>query len=425
MSDRVFRLFLPVAVFLLAACLPTAPSPTLPPTVPVPTRAPVPTRTPAPPPSAQPTVTPRPSARPTPPPRIEHVLLISVDGLSPQALAAAATPHMDRLWQNGAYSWRAQTILPSVTLPSHAAMLTGLPPEVTGVTYNDWSRGDPYISFPTVLSLAHEAGLSTAAFIGKGKLGALFPPGSVDHLALTANDAQSALDAAAYLARDHPALLFVHFVAVDAAGHAFGWGSEQQLRAVELVDQAVGQLLAALDRAGLAGNTAVLLNSDHGGHGVAHGSDRPADTTIVWMLYGPGVVAGKELATPVHIYDTAATVAYALGLAIPPAWQGRPVLEAFVAPPHLLAALLPVSQASRFTHHASRFTRVPLPSPSSPRPCPFLVERRPPDEIPSLPALLRPAGRGRRVLPARPDVGHAGHLRQLRPGADPAGRPAG
>jgi predicted AlkP superfamily pyrophosphatase or phosphodiesterase len=255
-----------------------------------------------------------------------------VDGLSPQILLQADTPNIDRLWQGGAYSWQAQTILPSATLPAHTAMLTGLPPEATGVTYNTWSRGEPYVAFPTVLSLAHDAGLSTAVFIGKGKLEFLFPPGSVDHLVLSDNDAQAALGAAAYIVQARPALTFVHLVAVDAMGHTFGWGSDEQRQAVELVDRAVGRLLAALDKAGIADSTAVLLTSDHGGHGTIHGSDRPEDMTIVWILCGPGIAAGKELSTPIYIYDTAATVAYALGLPVPGEWQGRPVLEAFTSP---------------------------------------------------------------------------------------------
>jgi arylsulfatase A-like enzyme len=50
---------------------------------------------------------------------------------------------------------------------------------------------------------------------------------------------------------------------------------------------------------------------------------------IPWIIAGPGVATGKELATPVNTYDTAATVAYLFGLKPPECWIARPVVEAF------------------------------------------------------------------------------------------------
>ena len=42
------------------------------------------------------------------------------------------TEHSGARWR-GAYTWQAQTILPSLTLPSHVSMLTGFTPDVHGV----------------------------------------------------------------------------------------------------------------------------------------------------------------------------------------------------------------------------------------------------------------------------------------------------
>ena len=41
---------------------------------------------------------------------------------------------MQRLMRKGTYSFTARTILLSITLPSHTSMLTGVEPEVHGVT---------------------------------------------------------------------------------------------------------------------------------------------------------------------------------------------------------------------------------------------------------------------------------------------------
>ena len=51
------------------------------------------------------------------------------DGLRPDAISMAGAVNIQSLAARGAYTWTAQTILPSNTLPSHISMLTGYPPE--------------------------------------------------------------------------------------------------------------------------------------------------------------------------------------------------------------------------------------------------------------------------------------------------------
>jgi arylsulfatase A-like enzyme len=53
--------------------------------------------------------------------------------------------------------------------------------------------------------------------------------------------------------------------------------------------------------------------------------------TIPWIAAGPGIQP-KVLTTLIHTIDTAATAAFALGLPIPPEWDGAPVYEAFGQP---------------------------------------------------------------------------------------------
>ena len=59
---------------------------------------------------------------------IEHVVIISMDGVRPDAIDAIDTPALDRLMAKGAYSRHAQTIDPSFTLPSHTSTLSGVVP---------------------------------------------------------------------------------------------------------------------------------------------------------------------------------------------------------------------------------------------------------------------------------------------------------
>ena len=57
-------------------------------------------------------------------PRTEHVFIISIDGGKPAVIAQSAMPVLNRLVREGACSWTATTIYPSITLPSHTSMLT-------------------------------------------------------------------------------------------------------------------------------------------------------------------------------------------------------------------------------------------------------------------------------------------------------------
>lgn len=252
-----------------------------------------------------------------------RVAIVSVDGLRPDALPPSA-PNILALARRGARALDARTVFPSITLPAHASMLSGCEPAVHGLTWNDYEAERGTIQVPTVFSLAHAAGLRTVLVAGKEKLRHLDAPGTLDSFVLvTDGDGAAAGTSVAEAARGFE-LLVVHLPDVDLIGHARGWMSTEYLIAVSRADAAVGRILAALPP-----GTTVILTADHGGHGASHGSADPADMRIPWIAAGPRIPAGLELRTPVRTEDTAATAAYLLGLALPEAAVGRPVLEAF------------------------------------------------------------------------------------------------
>ena len=72
-----------------------------------------------------------------------------------------------------------------------------------------------------------------------------------------------------------------------------------------------------------------MITADHGGKGTSHGGPTLEEIEIPWIIKGPGIKAGNEIASPVNTYDTAATVAYMFGLTQPSCWIGKPVLAAF------------------------------------------------------------------------------------------------
>src|SRR5947207_1123912 len=64
----------------------------------------------------------------------DHVIVISVDGLRPDAIKKYNAETIERLMSEGRYSLTAQTIKTSLTLPSHTSMLTGVDETVHHVT---------------------------------------------------------------------------------------------------------------------------------------------------------------------------------------------------------------------------------------------------------------------------------------------------
>jgi hypothetical protein len=263
---------------------------------------------------------------PTPaaPPPASRVVIFSIDGLRPDALIQAA-PILSGLAATGAYTWQAQTIMPSTTLPSHASMLSGYLPSVHGITWDDYRPDRGSISVPTVFSAARAAGLRTVLLAGKEKFRQLDVPGMVQRFGLCGGNDQEVAGRAMGEALAGFDLMFVHLPQTDLTGHAQGWMSPDYLDAVAGADRAVGRVLGVLPV-----GTTVIVTADHGGHGWNHGTSKGVDTTIPWIVAGPRV-RPRALATRVHTTDTAATAAWVLGVSLSAGATGRPVMEAFDA----------------------------------------------------------------------------------------------
>ena len=113
-------------------------------------------------------------------PRAQHVFIISIDGGNPDEMARSEMPVLKKLVKQGAHTWDAQTITPSITLPAHASMLTGVGMATHKLTWNNWAPSNGVIAVPTIFTAAKKAGMSTAMFVGKEKFRHFLQPGVVD-----------------------------------------------------------------------------------------------------------------------------------------------------------------------------------------------------------------------------------------------------
>jgi arylsulfatase A-like enzyme len=92
------------------------------------------------------------------------------------------------------------------------------------------------------------------------------------------------------------------------------------------LDRCVGRVLEALDQAGLADNTLVIITTDHGlayPHMKCNLTDHGAG--VMLMLRGPGLTGGKVSDALVSHVDIFPTICEVAGLTPPPWLQGVPV----------------------------------------------------------------------------------------------------
>ncbi len=283
----------------------------------------------------------------TPGSKTEHVFIISFDQGTPRIMQKADMPTFHQMWGQGAHTWEAYTVVPSITLPSHTSMLTGVGIQKHQILWNDWIPEKGLVKVPTIFKLAKERGLKTAMYVGKEKFKHLDLPGSLDVFSLQAGDAEVAQAFAAEVGQLRPNLCFIHFALPDTIGHQYGLGSPEQMKTLTASDQALKVVRDAIEAAGLTSTSVIIMTSDHGAHNIpaplapgevatnppriigTHGLPTSEDVEIPWVAWGHGVKKDYTITAPVVQYDTAATALWLLGIPLPESFWGRPVTSAF------------------------------------------------------------------------------------------------
>lgn len=253
------------------------------------------------------------------------VVIISVDGLRPDAIFRAPAPNLLALACRGAYSWTARSVTPTVTLPNHASMVSGYVPEQHMMFHDHLEPG--FLGVPTVMGVARAAGRRVAIVVGKAKMVQLAAPETFDVYQLDETSDEAVVDKAVAQAAAGFDVMFLHLPHVDLVGHGQGWMSEAYLRQVQAADAALGRFLSVLPS-----DVTVIVTADHGGYQYVHWSGHPDDAQIPWIVAGPKVRAGHALRAAIWTVDTAATAASVVGLSLGAEVIGRAVDEAFAPP---------------------------------------------------------------------------------------------
>ncbi|RZM23640.1 MAG: beta-glucosidase, partial [Pedobacter sp.] len=272
---------------------------------------------------------------------IKHVVVIGIDGLSPDGIRKANTPVLDKMITEGTIKWKVRTVLPSSSSPNWASMIMGAGLEAHGILDNDWEKenaslppvtmGDSGL-FPTIFSVVRRA--QPKAEIGTvyhwGGFGRLVETEALSYKKHIDSEEGATTDFVRYLEAKKPLFSFLHLDHVDGAGHGAGHGTEPYFESITRADSLIGVVLKGLEKAGMMNNTTVIITSDHGGVGYGHGGASPEEAEIAMIFYGKGVKQGYQVKQQVYTYDLAASIAFALNITPPYVWTGRPVKSAFI-----------------------------------------------------------------------------------------------
>jgi predicted AlkP superfamily pyrophosphatase or phosphodiesterase len=250
-----------------------------------------------------------------PPGPIQHVVVVSIDGLKPDSYLhpeshGLSVPTLRWMVQHGAASDGVESVFPTVTYPSHTSMVTGVAPGKHGIVSNrsfdplendleSWRWYSSELRVDPIWRIAERQGYDAALVHWPVSVGAevkwLVPefwraktvhdqkllrvvstPGLLDDVAKEHADFwdryvppavrdDALTDIALHVLRaGRPRLTMLHLIEVDSTQHHYGVDSAEARTAIETDDRQLARILAALKDLGLAERTAVLVVSDHG-----------------------------------------------------------------------------------------------------------------------------------------------------------------
>ncbi len=177
--------------------------------------------------------------------------------------------------------WEAQTVLPSVTLVSHASMLTGVTPARHAISWNDYKPERGIVKVPTVFCSPRQ-GLENGDVREQKKLMHLDIPGCSTGSSTLASPPKGPplRSPSPFFRRASRTSASSTSQIPTAPDIRRGGGSPEQKQAFADSDQALKVILQAIRKAGIEKSSVVLITADHGGHGKRHGSDSPEDMII-------------------------------------------------------------------------------------------------------------------------------------------------
>lgn len=275
-------------------------------------------------------------------PKVNHVVLIGLDGWGAYSVSKAEMPNIKKLMDEGSYTLKKRSVLPSSSAVNWSSMFMGAGPELHG--YTEWYSKTPELPsrvvnkngiFPTIFSLLRESD-------PKAEIGCIYEWETirclVDTFALNynkhvseaeGNPAATAEYAVEYIKKAHPNLLAVIIDNPDHVGHAAGHDTPEYYTVLKELDKYVGQIINAVKESGMLDETIFIVTADHGGINKGHGGKSMEEMETAFIISGKNIKKKHEITESMMQFDVASTIAHIFKLKQPQVWIGRPVLSAF------------------------------------------------------------------------------------------------
>jgi hypothetical protein len=227
----------------------------------------------------------------------KKLLILGVDGCRPDALLKCRAPNLRALAESGTYTWYALSRPPTKSGPCWSSIFTGVWNDKHGVTDNTFAN-QRFDLYPMLFKRMKGADPSfySGWFVYWPDLGTAMPHGA-DVSSGGWSDPKTLEAAVGLLKNGDPDALFVHFGAIDAAGHASGFDPDgpEYLAAIEEADGRVGEVLSAMkSRPGYPDEGwMVVALTDHGGFKTHHGGSTLGEMRTFFIVSGDGVPRGE------------------------------------------------------------------------------------------------------------------------------------
>ncbi len=272
-------------------------------------------------------------------PSRHKLLVVSIDGLDWRYVRDAdrlklKIPNVRKLLAHSQYADGVIGVWPSITWPSHTAIITGARPDQSGILNNGRGKLDPALSYwsanklrvPTLWQCAGELGLTTAAvtwpvtmdakitwnlpevFLRRNggsmdleSISKFATPGLVDEIGNTypsfsqqwVDDRTRTLATLFLLKHKKPDLILIHLVDLDSEAHDQGPFGANANAILEHTDELLGEMLKALPK-----TYDFALVSDHGFERIDHIANMKAEAIAAGQIGDiepmGGIVATKD-----------------------------------------------------------------------------------------------------------------------------------
>ena len=265
------------------------------------------------------------------------VLIIGIDGVRSDVLVEVATPNLDALMAEGAWSLTARTTIPTISGPSWSSMLIGVWPNKHNVFNNNF-EANRYDEYPDVLTRIESVRPELNTFVAADWLplvtddsgGPLFGDAVdarfvVDGYDLGWAEADAAVAAATVeaLGATDVDVAFAYLGNPDETSHRTSAIGPEYRAAIEEADLRVGEMVGAIRTRPTfdAEDWLILVSTDHGRRpNGGHGGRSEAELTSFFIAHGPSVVPGEIAGTP-RVLDVAVTALAHLEIPLDPDWR--------------------------------------------------------------------------------------------------------